>query len=351
MPASQPQFIVSNNDFNGKIIIGQKSKATQSFKSEKNGNNQKIPDEVIIIDEDDLPLAKQILLDSVKEKSDEKNGNESVKQAFPEEVLPVVVTERESTPKNKSRANEKSPRSEKKNEGKVEPLVEEVAVISTIFAEDNCFDEEKELKQTKVVKLTADVLSSGTASSTRRSDRLVNASTIVNLSTVSDQSSKTVDDICETNYNVSSNKVSGRRSTRPIKDICFSYRSLDASLDSSVNATVGSEIHSSCLMTPAGFKRQIGSNESIDSPKRARLDFSGFLSTLSSPVTLLRNKFKNAQIQSSTPNRDEDFQEISSEEKLSASEEGGKETVEDDQKVVSQFEDTENPKRHRCIIM
>lgn len=301
------------------------ARSAQSSKLEKNGNGHKVSDEVIVIDEDDIPLAKQILLDqeTVKIKSPEKNGSEATdyktaKQALPEEVTPVILTERESTPKrNKSRSNEKSPRSEKKVEieevSVVEPSVEEVAIIYTGLPEDNSFDEKKEAKQTKVVTLTADVLSSANFGSTRRSDRLVNASTIVNLSTVSDQSerSKTADETSETNYNVSSNKVSGRRSTRPIKDICFTYRSNspNASLDSSVNATVGSEIHNSCLATPS-LKRQIGSTESIDSSKRARLDFSGFFSSLSSPVTLLRNKFRNAQIQSSTPNREDEFQEV-----------------------------------------
>lgn len=158
-----------------------------------------------------------------------------------------------------------------------------------------------ETKDTKIVRLSAEALSGRG----RRSDRLVNASTIVNLSTVSssDQSTKIMADETLDSTPTGERRVSGRRSTRPIDDIKFAYRTPNPndSMNATTNATIGSEINNDSLLATPGCKRALdGSMENIDSPKRSRLDLSGLFSSFSSPVALLRNKFRRANI-ASTP--------------------------------------------------
>uniref|UniRef100_A0A1Y9H2R3 Uncharacterized protein n=1 Tax=Anopheles dirus TaxID=7168 RepID=A0A1Y9H2R3_9DIPT len=108
--------------------------------------------------------------------------------------------------------------------------------------------------------------------------------------------------------------ISGRRSTRPISDIKFTHhrRSTDQHNDSfsSLNVTVGSEVgNDSLLRTPlsASRKRKDMTPEStsteaegaaVDSPKRARLDFSGFLGMVATPVTMLKNRLSRVKLQS-----------------------------------------------------
>uniref|UniRef100_A0A182UMW1 Uncharacterized protein n=2 Tax=Anopheles merus TaxID=30066 RepID=A0A182UMW1_ANOME len=107
--------------------------------------------------------------------------------------------------------------------------------------------------------------------------------------------------------------ISGRRSTRPISDIKFTHprrSTADPHNDSisSMNVTVGSEIGSDSMLlrTPgsATRKRKDMTPEStsdepvIDSPKRARLDFSGFLGMVATPVTMLKNRLSRVKLQS-----------------------------------------------------
>jgi hypothetical protein len=132
-----------------------------------------------------------------------------------------------------------------------------------------------------------------------RADRLQNASTIVNLSTVSTTESTIRDETIE----ATPTRTSGRRSARPIDEIKFEYRTtdLDDSLNTTTNATIGSEANDS-IATPGDRKRHINDDEEVsDSPKRSRLDLSGLFSSFSSPVTLLRNRFKRTNIGASTP--------------------------------------------------
>jgi hypothetical protein len=155
-------------------------------------------------------------------------------------------------------------------------------------------------KETKVVRLTTETLSE----KKRRSDRLQNASTIVNLSSASEQSTKIMaDETIETPTSIPERRVSGRRSTRPIDDIKFTYRTQNDTLNASINATIGSEINDS-LMTPVtDRKRRVnddGSMDNIDSPKRSRLDLTGLFSSFTSPVSMLRNKFRRTNL-ASTP--------------------------------------------------
>ncbi|CAG9809716.1 unnamed protein product [Chironomus riparius] len=174
-------------------------------------------------------------------------------------------------------------------------------------------------KETKIVKLNFDSLP---LSSKRRSDRLQNASTIVNLSTVStmDQSTKVSNDTEMTiETPTTERKVSGRRSTRLIDDIKFTYRSPDPD-ESVANATVGSEFGENLLETPqTDRKRRIDSMEHLDSPKRSRLDISALFNNFYSPVTMLRSRFSRANL-ASTPKVGDILNETASSIDLSDSE-------------------------------
>uniref|UniRef100_A0A1A9W4F6 Uncharacterized protein n=1 Tax=Glossina brevipalpis TaxID=37001 RepID=A0A1A9W4F6_9MUSC len=121
-------------------------------------------------------------------------------------------------------------------------------------------------------------------------------------------------------------QISGRRSIRPTTDYMSSkfqsnlqyresYRRIDTELDttsSSLNVTVGSEPanNSSFFFFGRGRKRERtppstkfqsrdGLSEiEVSPPKKARIDF---LSVVYSPITMLRNRFSRASLQSSTP--------------------------------------------------
>lgn len=156
-----------------------------------------------------------------------------------------------------------------------------------------------------------------------------NASTAVNLSTVSELSTEAANSPAvvdasgaiptEQSYG-SYRHISGRKSMRPLRELTLqhtmreSYRRIKTDLDdsiSSVNATMGSEINDNSFRTPMiavkGRKRSaFGGSEpdlttAVESPKKARLDFSGFLGIMASPVTLLRNKFSRTSLLCSTP--------------------------------------------------
>ncbi|XP_052898564.1 uncharacterized protein LOC128305238 [Anopheles moucheti] len=105
--------------------------------------------------------------------------------------------------------------------------------------------------------------------------------------------------------------ISGRRSTRPIADIKFTHHRRSAANDSisSMNVTIGSEIGNDSLLlrTPgsASRKRKDMTPEStsddapvVESPKRARLDFSGLLGMVATPVTMLKNRLSRVKLHS-----------------------------------------------------
>ncbi|XP_073815253.1 uncharacterized protein [Musca autumnalis] len=124
-------------------------------------------------------------------------------------------------------------------------------------------------------------------------------------------------------------QISGRRAIRPITEYTpskfqsnpqfrESYRRINTELDAtntSLNVTVGSEIpnnSSFSFFMGRGRKRErtpphhhsqsaigeLQTDMDISPPKRARLDF---FSVVSSPLSLLRNRFSKATLQSSTP--------------------------------------------------
>ncbi|XP_058130252.1 proteoglycan 4-like [Anopheles ziemanni] len=104
--------------------------------------------------------------------------------------------------------------------------------------------------------------------------------------------------------------ISGRRSTRPISDIKFTHHRKSSELNdsiSSLNVTVGSDVYMDSLRTPGSATRKRkdmtpeSTTEAVESPKRARLDFSGFLGMVATPVTMLKNRLSRVKLQSSTP--------------------------------------------------
>ncbi|XP_055641186.1 uncharacterized protein LOC129778343 [Toxorhynchites rutilus septentrionalis] len=142
-----------------------------------------------------------------------------------------------------------------------------------------------------------------------------------NLSTVSEgqnsaSDSKETSPSMEMDFDRPLRAISGRRSTRPISDIRYTYRK-SADLNdsvSSLNVTIGSEIHNDSLRTPApGSSRKrkamtpestsdaVDVKEIVDSPKRGRLDFSGLLGMVSSPMTMLKNRLSRVRLHASTP--------------------------------------------------
>lgn len=197
-----------------------------------------------------------------------------------------------------------------------------------------------------------------------RADRLQNASTIVNLSTVSTSEITIKDETISTpTPPTGERRTSGRRSTRPIDEIKFEYRTpdLDDSLNVSTNATLGSVGDNESLLTTPGTdrKRPLNDSEALESPKRSRLDLSGLFNSFSSPVTLLRNRFRRANI-ASTPVTGGESAPLN--DSLESLEEVAPLEKEDDEKASADDHETENDdelqvittpikKRAACIVM
>lgn len=283
-------------------IEKQRSKKSHSNGASNNGNgnghkNGTFDNETIIIDDDCFAVVgheEVVAVEETVELISPSKKKRSRKSKDSTESKDSDVSKKKSDEAAKSPEKPKKSRDVEKQDfvegSQKQDLVEEVA---------------PETKEMKIVKLTSE----GLSSSKRRSDRLVNASTFVNISTDSsnDQSTKILtDETLEGSPVGVEHRVSGRRSTRPIDDIKYTYRSpnQDDSLNGTTNATLGSEINNdSILATPVTDRkrRQLDdSMENLDSPKRSRLNLSGLFSSFSSPVALLRNRFKRANI-ASTP--------------------------------------------------
>lgn len=358
---SATQIPIVDVELNGKA----KRNGSTNGRDSKNGNGH---NDVLILDDDNVVvLGKQpmIVIEKVaqSEFGQTENGSPKKKKTSRkskdsvEEKVVAALTEAE---KVKATSPKKA---------LVKTFEEEIDddMLKTVLSDDFTFDDDKSTtsstsksKDTKVMKLTSDLLSMA-----RRSDRLQNASTIVNLSSVANMT--TIDDTMESNSSdTTERKVSGRRSTRPIDESRFSYRNQNDSLNSTLNATVGSEIHNDSVFTPGMLssdrKRRpvTESMENIDSPKRSRLDFSGIFNTITSPVALLRNKFRRTNLGSSTPMRiemepldvtteeDAELQEIdlNASEKVEVIADEAIEQTEDEELVVKEVKE-----KSRCIIM
>lgn len=258
------------------------TKVKKSTNGSANGNSLKngsFDNDVVIIDDDCFGIV----------------GHEEV-------VASSVEVASETSPSKKKRSR-KSKDSTESKDSDIARKIEETAAKSAEKVDKNLSQEEAKIpdvSEFKILKMTDGL----PGASKRRSDRLTNASTIVNLSTMStnDQSTKIMSDETLETPTVE-RRVSGRRSTRPIDDIKFSYRTpnTDESFNGTTNATIGSDV--SLLTTPATDRKRrnfTDSNENIDSPKRSRLDLSGLFSSFTSPVTMLRNKFRRTNL-ASTP--------------------------------------------------
>lgn len=262
--------------------------------AKKNGNanghkNGSFDNDVLIIDEDIFANVEEVVL-----------TNEEPRQQFDDLSPGKKKRSRKSKDSTESRESDVSKKTNEKSPDKPSKLsAKKAAQVEQITTPESA-EVSAEPRELKVIKMTDD------GSRSRRSDRLQNASTIVNLSTIStsEQSKMLNDETMDSTLSVPERRVTGRRSTRPIDDIKFEYRSPngDDSLNGTTDATIGSEFNDSLLNTPAGDRKRAlnDSSEHIDSPKRSRLDLSGLFGSFSSPVALLRNRFKRANI-ASTP--------------------------------------------------
>ncbi|XP_070494307.1 putative surface protein SACOL0050 [Chironomus tepperi] len=306
--------VVFDNETTNKA--GRKSRnGHKAENGDKSNGNDKSDKDIIILDDEyvSIPIGREEVVDeqiltqpdesspSTKSKRGRRTRGSTNSRESSEFTTPKTE-EVPKTPEPTPKKEEAQPESNAQNEEQVVP--EELPESSP--------------KETKVVKLNTEL----PVSSKRRSDRLQNASTIVNLSTVSimDQSTKVSNDTEMTIETPSTErKVSGRRSTRPIDDIKFTYRSPDPD-ESVANATIGSEIGDNLLETPqTDRKRRIDSMETLDSPKRSRLDISALFNNFYSPVTMLRSRFSRANL-ASTPKVGDILNETASSIDLSDSE-------------------------------
>jgi hypothetical protein len=266
------------------LALKKKSEQTASVKKHTNGssNGHTLDKDIIIIDDEftAIPVGRE----EVIEQQELPPPSQKVDETSP-------MKKKRGRKPRESRDSDTSETS-KKSELNNDDITEEI--LKAISAED--FTPEaspkQELPSTK---------------RKTRAERLQNASTIVNLSSIStaeDQSTKMSNDVTLETPSKPERRVSGRRSTRPIDDIKFSYRSPENndSMDATTNATIGSELGNSIIETPAKRRAtdSIDDDEVVESPKRSRLDISALFSNFTSPVSLLRNKFMRANI-ASTP--------------------------------------------------
>lgn len=284
-----------------------------------------------------------------KEDEKEKKAKESPKtsprttpQKQPTEPIPV---EQPKTPDNNSKKSKELPLVTPEQKKKEKPAVENSLIaektlkgftaegdeMESLVVEPSEYEDSpmppRTGGKTKLLKYGSGPPTRARISPFRVNEATANASTVVNLSTVSEgqnsapesnEASPAVD------FNRPLRTISGRRTTRPISDIHFTYRKsvdLNDSL-SSLNVTVGSEIHNDSVRTPApgsSRKRKAMTPESTsdaldvkevcESPKRGRLDFSGLLGIVASPVTLLKNRLSRVRLHASTPVAKRSFDE------------------------------------------
>lgn len=293
--------VVLENDLNKAVKSVKNGASNGNHKSENgektNGGLDQSDKDIIILDDEyvSIPVGREETVEEqfvLTQQTDETTPMKKKRGRKPKSS----TDSRESSEFSAPRKSEEMPKSNEVSPVKKDKGATVAEELPQIVAEESL-----PAPETKVLKLSTDLLP--ISSNQRRSDRLQNASTIVNLSTMSspDQSLKITNDTTMTMETPSTErKVSGRRSTRPIDDIKFTYRSPDPD-DSVANATIGSDIGESLLETPlTDRKRRMDSMENIDSPKRSRLDLSALFNNFYSPVTLLRDKFRRTNL-ASTP--------------------------------------------------
>lgn len=277
-----------------------KSQSNGSSNGSGNGHkNGNYDNDVVIIEDDSFPDAQEEVVPPVEESTQMEHSSPSKKKRSRKSKDSTESRDSETLKKVEEAAKSQSPDKAPKSSQKTlqEEPVMQVEEVPEVEETSNPSD----VKELKIVKLTSE----GLTGSKRRSDRLQNASTIVNLSTISssDSTKTVVDETFETSVTERHlGKISGRRSTRPTSDIIFAYRSqANDSLNTTTNATIGSDYNNESLLGTPDRKRRASQdceNKDSASPKRNRL--SGFFNSFSSPVAILRDRFKGAKI-ASTP--------------------------------------------------
>lgn len=157
-------------------------------------------------------------------------------------------------------------------------------------------------KDAKLLKLSQGPPTS--VSRNKRSEKLEDASLVVNLSTVSELSNESTGNSTPVERSYSLRHITGRRSTRPLREISFDFRMRESYYkipnefsDSNTNETSSSE----SPRVDGQFKRSIDDDETA-SPKRSKYDF-GLFDFVTSPVKKLGAKFSRTRLSTSTPNK------------------------------------------------
>lgn len=288
IPRSQQLALKKKSDIS--VLFEKQSSTNKNQTNGSSNGHKKVDKDVIIIDDEytAIPVAREEIIDlSPPSQSPAEEAPSAIPSMKKKRGRPLKF----STESRDSDTSETSKKSEVNNETNDE-------VSKAITGEGSTPETSPKKLENQEVK--------NNKQKTRLEKMLQDASTIVNLSTVSQSTTKSDDVTLETTSQVVTpeRRVSGRRSTRPIDDIKFSYRTpdnLNGSMDDTTNATIGSELGASMLETPA--KRRAadsGMDEVEDTPKRSRLDISALFSNLTTPVSLLRNKFMRSNI-ASTP--------------------------------------------------
>ncbi|XP_062558079.1 neurofilament heavy polypeptide isoform X1 [Armigeres subalbatus] len=305
--------------------------------SEKETNGKHVEPEKVTTE-----TPKKESTEKVSQDNTQKSPNSTPQKQKPESI-PV---EQPRTPESASKKSKDSPvvtpeqtkkvANPQANEKKTKGFTAEGDEMESLVVEPSEYEDSpmppRTGGKTKLLKYSGVPPTRARISPFRVKDATINASTVANLSTVSegqDSATKSKDVSLDSEQSSALGMrplraISGRRGMRPISDIQFTYRKsteLNESA-SSLNVTVGSEIHNDSLRTPApGSSRKrkamtpestsdaLDVKESTDSPKRTRLDFSGFLGIVASPVTMLKNRLSRVRLQASTPVAKRNFDE------------------------------------------
>lgn len=224
-------------------------------------------------------------------------------------------------------------------------------------------------KDTKLLKLSQGPPTS--APRNKRSEKLDDASLVVNLSTVSELSNESTSNSTPVERSYSLRHITGRRSTRPLREISFDFRMRESyyKTQNEFSDSISNTNEASSSDSPrvdGQFKRSMDDEETA-SPKRSKFDF-GLFEFVSSPVKKLGAKFSRTRLSTSTPNKlivteeipsgietehfvsNEDLQTIDlnpvddvTEKKM----EIDTETLADEQAPIEVFE----PSKSRCVLM
>lgn len=271
-----------------------------------------------------------IVVSKVDEKLDAKNGEKEVRESSrqkqireekeKEDSVKVILNNQPTkiAPSTPDKSSESSKAKEKRKPETATPTKTPKTVPSdSLLAEKSLkgFNENLEeadslrindspmpAKDGKLLKLAQGPPAS--ASRNKRSDKLDDASLVVNLSTVSELSNESNSNSTPAERSYSLRHITGRKSTRPLREISFDFRMRESYYkshteysDSMSNTNVSS---SESPRTGNQSKRSIEDDETA-SPKRSKFD--GLFDLVSSPVKKLGAKFSRSTLSTSTPNK------------------------------------------------